>query len=232
MLVMWTCWRQNERASIVCFSVILFCLWDVEFWWTANLYIEVYEVYLPPSWHVFLSITASEEEGSTNNMCEYRTWLIVFDVHVNESPLFSLMLTTIALTVKYQCFVNIKIWGSHSIVDEDGSVLVYDDTCRPIVAAFSEALLPLSLGKISSRRVQVTDISENPVTVYHSSRRNTPAIVNVRKGNKLVLTSYYRRTCNAYGGRDSVSVKADSHITCRSHAAPMPFPCHTMPLRV
>jgi len=42
-------------------------------------------------------------------MCEHRTWLIVFDVHVNESPLFSLMLTAIALTMKYQCFMNIKI---------------------------------------------------------------------------------------------------------------------------
>ena len=27
-------------------------------------------------------------------------------------------------------------------------------------------------------------------------------------------------------------VKADSHIACRSHAAPMPFPCHAVPLRV
>jgi hypothetical protein len=27
-------------------------------------------------------------------------------------------------------------------------------------------------------------------------------------------------------------VKADTHITCRSHAAPMPFPCHAVPLRV
>ena len=26
--------------------------------------------------------------------------------------------------------------------------------------------------------------------------------------------------------------KADSHIACRSHAAPMPFPCHAVPLRV
>ena len=28
------------------------------------------------------------------------------------------------------------------------------------------------------------------------------------------------------------SVKADSHITCRSHAASVPFPCHAVPLRV
>ena len=27
-------------------------------------------------------------------------------------------------------------------------------------------------------------------------------------------------------------LKADSHIACRSHAAPMPFPCHALPLRV
>jgi hypothetical protein len=26
--------------------------------------------------------------------------------------------------------------------------------------------------------------------------------------------------------------KADSHIACRSHAGPMPFPCHAVPLRV
>ena len=28
------------------------------------------------------------------------------------------------------------------------------------------------------------------------------------------------------------SLKADSHIACRSHAAHMPFPCHVVPLRV
>jgi len=27
-------------------------------------------------------------------------------------------------------------------------------------------------------------------------------------------------------------VKTDSHIACRSHAAPLPFPCHAVPLRV
>ena len=26
-----------------------------------------------------------------------------------------------------------------------------------------------------------------------------------------------------------VSLKADSHIACRAHAAPMPFPCHAAP---
>jgi hypothetical protein len=29
-----------------------------------------------------------------------------------------------------------------------------------------------------------------------------------------------------------IPLKADSHIACRAHAAPMPFPCHAMPLRV
>ena len=28
------------------------------------------------------------------------------------------------------------------------------------------------------------------------------------------------------------SLKADSHIACRSHAALMPFPCHVVPLRI
>ena len=28
------------------------------------------------------------------------------------------------------------------------------------------------------------------------------------------------------------SLKADSHIACRAHAAPMPFPCHAVPLRI
>ena len=28
------------------------------------------------------------------------------------------------------------------------------------------------------------------------------------------------------------TLKADSHIACRSHAAPMPFPFHAVPLRV
>jgi hypothetical protein len=27
-------------------------------------------------------------------------------------------------------------------------------------------------------------------------------------------------------------LKTDSHIACRAHAAPMPFPCHAVPLRV
>jgi len=27
-------------------------------------------------------------------------------------------------------------------------------------------------------------------------------------------------------------VKPDSHIACRAHAAPMPFPCHAVPLWV
>ena len=27
-------------------------------------------------------------------------------------------------------------------------------------------------------------------------------------------------------------VKTDSHIASRAHAAPMPFPCHSVPLRV
>ena len=35
---------------------------------------------------------------------------------------------------------------------------------------------------------------------------------------------------NAQG--QSSSVKADSHITCRAHAATMPFPCHAVPLRI
>ena len=29
-----------------------------------------------------------------------------------------------------------------------------------------------------------------------------------------------------------ITVKADSHIACLSHAAPMPFPCHAVPLKV
>jgi hypothetical protein len=32
--------------------------------------------------------------------------------------------------------------------------------------------------------------------------------------------------------QDTVLFKADSHIACRSHAAPMSFPCHAVPLRV
>jgi len=47
-------------------------------------------------------------------------------------------------------------------------------------------------------RIHVTNISETSWTVYHSARRYTPAIVNLRKGKKLVLTSYAMRTCNAY----------------------------------
>ena len=31
---------------------------------------------------------------------------------------------------------------------------------------------------------------------------------------------------------DDREIKADSHIACRSHAAPMPFPYHAVPLRV
>jgi len=38
--------------------------------------------------------------------------------------------------------------------------------------------LPLSLGKKSSRRVQVTVISEACVTVYHSARRYTGVLIS------------------------------------------------------
>jgi hypothetical protein len=30
----------------------------------------------------------------------------------------------------------------------------------------------------------------------------------------------------------NIPLKANSHIPCRSHTAPMPFPCHAVPLRV
>jgi hypothetical protein len=30
----------------------------------------------------------------------------------------------------------------------------------------------------------------------------------------------------------NITIKADSHIACRSHAEPMPFPCNAVPLRV
>jgi hypothetical protein len=30
---------------------------------------------------------------------------------------------------------------------------------------------------------------------------------------------------------DDASVKVNSHIQCRSHVAPMPFPCHAVPLK-
>jgi hypothetical protein len=41
------------------------------------------------------------------------------------------------------------------------------------------------------------------------------------------------RDCKRYptGGK-LLRLKADSHIACRSHAAPMPFPCHAVLLRV
>jgi hypothetical protein len=31
---------------------------------------------------------------------------------------------------------------------------------------------------------------------------------------------------------EQTTLKVDSHKACRSHAAPMPFPCHAVPLRV
>ena len=35
-----------------------------------------------------------------------------------------------------------------------------------------------------------------------------------------------------YCGPKNETIKANSHIACRAHAAPMPFPCHAVPLRV
>ena len=46
---------------------------------------------------------------------------------------------------------------------------------------------------------------------------------------RLSYPSWYNRPNNVWG---EVRLKADSHIACRSHAAPMPFPCHAVPLRV
>ena len=47
----------------------------------------------------------------------------------------------------------------------------------------------------------------------------------------LLLTISDTKCCKL---TDSVQcfLKANSHTACRSHAAPMPFPCHAVPLRV
>jgi len=52
-------------------------------------------------------------------------------------------------------------------------------------------------------------------TVWKHAR----VICILKPGNDLALPSFYR------------PIKADSHIACRSHAAPMQFPCHAVPLR-
>ena len=50
-------------------------------------------------------------------------------------------------------------------------------------------------------------------------------------GYRYCLFGMYRSSVqNDY--RTAISIKADSHIACRAHTVPMPFPCHAVPLRV
>ena len=81
-----------------------------------------------------------------------------------------------------------------------------------------------------------------PVANYNQTRALSLILFRVRvsEGQKVVL---YVILCHeVYTFLLAVSrpvrtttngiLKADSHIACRSHAAPLPFPCHAVPLRV
>jgi len=65
---------------------------------------------------------------------------------------------------------------------------------------------------------------------FHTGRRleemgvKIPHVLNPSDGIRTNANLGRRLICSP--------LKADSHIACRVHAAPMPFPCHAVPLRV
>jgi hypothetical protein len=68
--------------------------------------------------------------------------------------------------------------------------------------------------------------------------------MNVNKKNVLVPEATIRNILFYFSNKesptqhknycllDTAMLKADSHLACRAHAEPMPFPCHAVPLRV
>jgi len=50
----------------------------------------------------------------------------------------------------------------------------------------------------------------------------------MRKIGRCFSSTYWVKKTALQNG----TLKADSHIACRAHAASMPFPCHAVPLRV
>jgi hypothetical protein len=68
----------------------------------------------------------------------------------------------------------------------------------------------------------------------HTIKKNTEAVIIISKETGLEVsdedTKYMIRSRgqNAVRSHNIKTVKEDSHIACRAHAAPMPFPCHAV----
>jgi len=70
-------------------------------------------------------------------------------------------------------------------------------------------------------------IIRHPVSAYEM--QNIGLCIITGFGNKLRgFTSWCLHTNSC----SCLRIKADSHIACRANAAPLPFPCHAVPLRI
>ena len=81
--------------------------------------------------------------------------------------------------------------------------------------------------------VYAHDVNILDGSVY-TIKKNTEAVIVTSKENGLEAddedTKYMimSRGQNAVRSHNIKTVKADSHIACRAHAVPMPFPCHAL----
>jgi hypothetical protein len=66
---------------------------------------------------------------------------------------------------------------------------------------------------------------------WEGNRNIATLVLNLGAGWGWVLRTL-PRSIYIPGKRSGTHLKADSHITCRAHAAPMLFPCHAVPLMV
>ena len=82
--------------------------------------------------------------------------------------------------------------------------------------------------------LSATSFLTRHIRVRHHSR-NIPSFEAVRPctyselSNSLLIKHIVK---SAFPTVVTATIKVDSHIACRAHAAPMLFPCHAGPLRV
>ena len=70
------------------------------------------------------------------------------------------------------------------------------------------------------------DRNKRPMRQYHLKYSNNPSLKDRLKCEFIFLSQ------PSPFPRQHSLLKADSHIACRAHAVPMPFPCHAVPLKV
>jgi hypothetical protein len=68
------------------------------------------------------------------------------------------------------------------------------------------------------------------IIIFHGDISSTVISQDKQKNVRNILDRRRRETGLFTGILNLKTVKADSHIACRAHAVPMPFPCHPVPL--